>query len=161
MEYEGCDPQDISFNYAPYQFDSNFEKQAILRLLTEEDLKDNNVELYYNGMTDPDLNSFDIRTPHGRYTPDFLLLRRQGNRPYDKNKEKQARIARVFIIETKGKPFYDDEFKAKENFVKQIFVKRNPHIHYMNFVDEDNSGNFETHMDTFRGTLSRWLEKPL
>lgn len=159
LEYENPDPQDISFNYAPYRFDSNFEKQAILRMLEEEDLK--NAELYYNGMTDPNLKSFVIRTPHGRYTPDFLLLRREGDRPYEKNKKRQARITHVLIIETKGKAFYDENFKAKEKFIEETFIKHNPHVHYINFVDEENSGNFDIHMKRFQDTVSDWLEKPL
>ena len=159
LEDENPDPQDISFNYAPYRFDSNFEKQAILRMLEEEDLK--NVELYYNGMTDPDLNSFVIRTPSGRYTPDFLLLRRQDDRPYNKDRKKQARIAQVLIIETKGKAFYDDNFRKKEKFIKEVFIEHNPHVRYINFVDEDNSGDFDLHMKRFQDTVFDWLEKSL
>ena len=130
-------------------------------MLEECNLKDSNAELYYNGIADPDLNSFDIHTPYGRYTPDFLLLRREGGRPYDKSKEQQARIARVFIIETKGKPFYDDNFKMKEKFIKKTFKNHNPHIHYISFVDEDNSCDFDVHIDSLQRALSRWLEEPL
>ena len=161
LEHEGHDPQNISFNYAPYQFDSGFEKRALLEMLQESDLKDKAVELYYNGMTDPNLNSFVIRTPHGRYTPDFLLLRREGDRPYDKSQKRPARITHILIIETKGKAFYDENFKAKEKFIKETFMKHNPHIHYINFVDEGNKGDFNVHMNEFRNTLSDWLEKSL
>ena len=35
-------------------------------------------ELYYNGYTHGNLQSFYIKTPGGRYTPDFLLIRRHG-----------------------------------------------------------------------------------
>ena len=161
MEDEGLfGYNDISFNYAPYRLDSGFEKQAILRMLQEQQLSE--LELYYNGLTDANLDSFNIQTPTGRYTPDFLLLQRRGGQTYQKGKKGgQAPIERVLIIETKGKPFYDDEFKSKEQFIKKTFMRHNPQFHYVSFVDEDSSGNFDIHIDKLRNTVTQWLEKTL
>ncbi|MGR3912948.1 MAG: DEAD/DEAH box helicase family protein, partial [Gammaproteobacteria bacterium] len=68
LKDSAADPQDISFNYVPYRFDSGFERIAILEMLKQDFFQQ--FELYYNGMTAAGLQSFQIRTPHGGYTPD-------------------------------------------------------------------------------------------
>ena len=110
------DPQDISFNYLPYRFDSKFEQIALEEMLKLGELK--NLEVYYNGYNDNNqLQSFIIKTPLGAYTPDFLILKRKGNQSYKKDQNNNA-IEKVLMIETKGKPYYTEEFQQKEQFVK-------------------------------------------
>ena len=57
-----------------------------------------------------------------------------------------GRIDHVLILETKGKKFYDADFKAKEKFVKDVFLKHNPHFRYRCFVDDDDN-NFSRHLE--------------
>lgn len=123
------DPQNISFNYIPYQMDSNFEVNALKEMLISPELK--NLEVYFNGYKNEKLQSFYIQTPRGVYTPDFLILKRRGKM-----------IDKILIIETKGNPYYDDEFRAKEVFVKDEFVKHNPQFKYVNYVDMKGKNDF-------------------
>ena len=110
------------------------------------------LEFYYNGYRNGALQALVIRTPYGTYTPDFLILKRK---PADKPYRKQANYAhdsgagsidRVLILETKGKKFYDADFQAKEKFVKDVFLKHNPHFQYRCFVDEDDN-DFSRHLE--------------
>jgi hypothetical protein len=57
------------------------------------------------------------------------------------------------IVETKGKPYYDDEFKAKERFVKEEFRKHNPHFDYISFVDQDGQSNFSRFVDELKNKI--------
>jgi superfamily II DNA or RNA helicase len=147
---ENIDPQDISFNYIPYKMDSDFERNALFEMLKLVELK--NLEVYFNGYKDDKLQSFWIQTPRGKYTPDFLILKRQNNEPYIKNKP--VVIDKVIIIETKGKPYYNEEFQAKEKFIKEEFEKHNPHFKYHCFVDEDGKNDFSKHLDEFKKLLT-------
>ena len=147
-EETNCDPQDISYNYIPYKMDSAFEQNALAEMLNVSELKD--LEVYFNGYKDERLQSFWIQTPRGRYTPDFLILRRKENKTYRKGQT--ISIDKAIIIETKGKPYYNDEFRAKEKFVKDDFLKHNNHFSYHCFVDEGEN-DFTKHLDTFKRLL--------
>jgi len=147
-EDNNCDPQDISYNYIPYKMDSGFEQNALTEMLKLSELKD--LEVYFNGYKDERLQSFWIQTPRGRYTPDFLILRRKENKKYRKGQI--IPIEKAIIIETKGKPYYNDEFRAKEKFVKDEFLKHNNHFSYHCFVD-DGENDFTKHLDTFKQLL--------
>ncbi|WP_435550066.1 hypothetical protein [Desulfobacterium sp. N47] len=147
-EDNNCDPQDISYNYIPYKMDSGFEQNALAEMLKLSELKD--LEVYFNGYKDERLQSFWIQTPRGRYTPDFLILRRKENKKYRKGQI--IPIEKAIIIETKGKPYYNDEFRAKEKFVKDEFLKHNNHFSYHCFVD-DGENDFTKHLDTFKQLL--------
>lgn len=127
------DPHDISYNYIPYKMDSDFERNALEEMLKMSELK--GLEVYFSGYKDSNLQSFWIQTPVGVYTPDFLILKRDS----DNN------IAKVLIIETKGGSYYDDDFKRKEKFVKETFLKYNPNF------------NFEVFVDTGGNDFSRWI----
>ncbi len=147
-EDNNCDPQDISYNYIPYKMDSTFEQNALIEMLKLSELKD--LEVYFNGYKDDRLQSFWIQTPRGRYTPDFLILKRKENKKYRKGQT--IPIEKAIIIETKGKPYYNDEFRAKEKFVKDEFLKHNNHFSYYCFVD-DGENDFTKHLDTFKQLL--------
>ena len=138
-ERDRIDPNNISFNYMPYRMDSDFERVALRVMLALNELS--NLEVYFNGYKDGKLQSFWIQTPDGVYTPDFLILKRE-----------EGKIAKVLILETKGKAYYDDEFKRKEKFMKDVFVKHNPNFKYECFVDEDKN-DFEIHIERLQEML--------
>lgn len=150
-EDNNCDPQDISYNYIPYKMDSGFEQDALSEMLKLSELKD--LEVYFNGYKDERLQSFWIQTPRGRYTPDFLILRREENKKYRKGQT--IPIKKAIIIETKGKPYYNDEFRAKEKFVKDEFLKHNNHFSYHCFVD-DGENDFSKHIETLKQILKEF-----
>jgi len=133
------DPQDISFNYIPYGMDSSFEQNALSEMLKMSELAE--LEVYFNGYQNEKLQSFYIQTPRGVYTPDFLIIKRKGNKKYQ-NKNKKGEIEKILIVETKGEPFYNEEFRQKENFVKQDFLKYNPNFKYIPFVDKKGKNDF-------------------
>lgn len=150
-EDTNSDPQDISYNYIPYKMDSEFEQNALAEMLKLSELK--SLEVYFNGYKDERLQSFWIQTPRGRYTPDFLILRRKENKKYQKGQT--IPIEKAIIIETKGKPYYNDEFRAKEKFVKNEFLKHNNHFSYHCFVDEGEN-DFTKHLDTLKQILKEF-----
>jgi superfamily II DNA or RNA helicase len=147
FEDTDLDPQDISFNYLPYRFDSDFELSAIDEMLKLNDLS--NLEVYFNGIKQQELNSFSIQTPQGRYTPDFLIIKRKGKRyelQVDNKQDEQAgEIDKMLIIETKGEPYYTEEFQQKEKFVKDVFLKHNPKFEYVCFIDKGKN-DFKQHI---------------
>ena len=126
---QNIDPQNISFNYIPYRMDSNLEINALKEMLLLPEW--GGLEVYFNGFQDEKLQTFYIQTPRGVYTPDFLVLKR-----------KAKVIDKILIIETKGKIYYTDEFRAKEAFVKNEFIKHNPNFKYVNYVDEEAKNDF-------------------
>jgi len=132
------DPQDLSFNYIPYRFDSDFEMEAINEMLKLKSLSE--FEVYFNGIKENKLESFNIQTPYGKYTPDFLIIKRKGKRyEWQQNNEpdnKAGEIDKILIIETKGEPYYTEEFQQKEKFVKDVFLKHNPDFKYVCFIDK-------------------------
>ena len=123
-----------SFNYLPYKMDSSFEKNLLLKALGN--INDLDIEIYYNGYKNNDLESLKIDTPYGKYTPDFLVIKRDS---------KKKNIEKVLLIETKGDPF---ETKAKELYVKNVFLKHNDNFTYIkirNVKDDVNEYNKLTH----------------
>jgi hypothetical protein len=132
------DPQDLSFNYIPYRFDSDFEMEAINEMLKLKSLSE--FEVYFNGIKENKLESFNIQTPYGKYTPDFLIIKRKGKRyEWQQNNEpdnKAGEIDKILIIETKGELYYTEEFQQKEKFVKDVFLKHNPDFKYVCFIDK-------------------------
>jgi hypothetical protein len=145
---ENIDPHDISFNYVPYKMDSEYERNALESMLKMSELS--GYEVYYNGYKDDRLQNFWIQTPRGRYTPDFLILKRELGKIYSKSNK--SKITKVLILETKGKTYYNEEFKAKEKFIKDDFLKSNPHYNYYCFIDSGEN-NFEKHLEKFKEIL--------
>ena len=114
--------KDKSFHYLPYKTDSSFEQKFLEEVLTENVIKDNDLEVYYNG--DRALTEFKIKCYQqvgkkchyiGMYTPDFLIIKR-----------KDGKIHKALIVETKGEIYANDlTFKQKRNFMESAFVKQN------------------------------------
>ena len=160
LEGLGDDAGDISFNYIPYRFDSDLERVAIREMLKQQDCF-RQLELYYNGMTDAGLASFQIQTPRGVYTPDFLLLKREGGRRYQTPPPgapapKSAKIEKVLIIETKAETFYDEDFKAKERFVRGEFRKHNPNFDYFPIIDKTGRNDVASDLERLRREVGEW-----
>lgn len=144
------DPLNISFNYVPYKMDSDFERNAIYEILKLAELKD--IEVYYNGYSDKNLDGFYIKTPFGIYTPDFLILKRTKSGKY-KNETEKGEIEKVLIIETKAETYYNQEFKNKEKFVKDIFLTHNPLFTYKCFIDEGKN-DFKKHLKELKELIN-------
>jgi len=147
------DPQDISYNYVPYRMDSEFEQNALSDMLKLSELA--GLEVYFNGYKDNKLQVFYIETPRGKYTPDFLILKRAGNKKY-KNKDEKGEIEKILILETKGKPYYNEEFKAKEKFVREEFITHNPNFTYHCCIDEGGKNDFSKYIGEFRELISKF-----
>lgn len=111
-----------SFHYLPYRTDSDFEKIFLKEVLSLEDVKKLDLEVYYNG--DRGMTEFKIKCYKqingkwayiGLYTPDFLIIKR-----------KDGKIDKAIIVETKGKIYANDPtFKDKRAFMKTEFSKQN------------------------------------
>lgn len=117
-----------TYHYLPYRFDSRLEEQffanEIYPLITGKSL-----EVYFNG--DDTLTEFKIscytKTSRGwryigKYVPDFLLIKRNGEKQIDK----------VIIIETKGEGFAA-KFKERKEFMKEWVSKNNEQFGYPRF----------------------------
>lgn len=113
-----------SFNYLPYKMDSMYEFDFLKNVLRNLDNK--NIEIYYNGYKNNMLESLRIITPYGKYTPDFIVLKRDEN----------SNIIKILLVETKGTPF---ETEAKEKFIKEQFIKSNPNYSYIRIGDTENN----------------------
>lgn len=118
-----------TYHYLPYRFDSGMEYEIFQSALNLEYMKENNLELYFNG--DENLTDFHIECHHfdgshwhnlGSYFPDFLLLQR-----------KDDAIRKVMIIETKG-AYLAGKFKLRRKFLDETFVPQNSeHFGYQRF----------------------------
>jgi len=149
-EVDNIDPQNISFNYIPYRMDSSFEQNALSDMLKMSELA--GLEVYFNGYKNNELQGFYIETPRGRYTPDFLIIKRKGDRKYQSKKNK-GKIGKILIIETKGKLYYNEEFRQKEAFVKNEFVKYNPNFKYECFVDKQGKNDFSEFINELKNKI--------
>lgn len=119
-----------SFHYLPYKTDSNFEQKFLNEILTQSVVKDNGLEVYYNG--DDALTEFKIKcykkvnnrlTYIGMYVPDFLVINR-----------KEGKIDKAFIVETKGEIYsHDPKFLDKKAFMPEFISKNNEKFKYNRF----------------------------
>jgi hypothetical protein len=147
---DNIDPQDISFNYIPYKMDSGLERNALSEMLRMSELAE--LEIYFNGYKNNELQSFYIETPRGRYTPDFLIIKRKANKKY-LDEHNKGKIEKMLIIETKGKPYYNEEFRQKEAFVKNEFIKYNPGFRYECFVDKQGKNDFSEFVNELKDKI--------
>ncbi len=149
FEDDNIDTLDISFNYIPYRFDSDFEISAIHEMLKLSELR--NLEVYFNGYKDEQLQNFVIKTDSGNYTPDYLIIKRAQGKKY-KTKDNKGEIEKILIIETKGKTYYED-FKQKEKFINSTFLKHNKNFLFKCFVDEDRN-DFTLHLKELKSLIN-------
>jgi len=112
-----------TFHYLPYNFwQSKFELQFLKEALTLKEVKERNLEVYYNG--EKDLTDFRIvcfakkdnnYQRVGLYTPDFLIIKR-----------KNDAISKVLIVETKGSGYAEQTtFKLRKKFMETEFLQMN------------------------------------
>lgn len=114
--------KDKSFHYLPYKTDQGFEKKFLEEVLTQECIKENGLEVYYNG--DSHLTEFRIKCYErkngkynyiGLYTPDFLIIKR-----------KDDKIYKVLIVETKGEVYsHSPAFIGRRSFMQSEFLQKN------------------------------------
>ena len=112
-----------TYHTIPYRFDSRLERNYFVEMLLKA-IEEYDVEVYYNGEANltefriqcyrPNGPNGDAWEPIGRYAPDFLILRRDGQNQVDK----------VLILETKGH-VYADKFQEQRQFVEDYFLKKN------------------------------------
>ena len=111
--------KDATYQYLPYRFDSELERDFFRDILAAVD--EQQLEVYFNG--DEQFTSFIIK-PYKvtgndwealqQYVPDFLVLSRRDD----------GSIDRVLIIETKGQ-LYADSFKDKHDYMTGTFLELN------------------------------------
>ena len=104
---------EMSFHYDPYKFDSKLEVSLFEFILEQIGERRDNVKefLFTGGMTDRNKTDlvFEYRDKKGRYrnyTPDFLLIRNNGE---------------FIFLETKGKHL-EEHFEIKERYFKRYLT---------------------------------------
>lgn len=144
--------KDETFHYLPYRTDSAFEREIFTQILSLQDFKDLNLEIYYNG--DSSLTQFRIQTYKnnaklGLYTPDFLILKRENNI-----------ISKVLILETKGEG-YALNFKDKKDFMKDFVESNNEKYGYakFDFLYIDDSQNKEQQIAQIHNALQAFFNE--
>ena len=123
-----------SFHYLPYNFvQSGFELAMLKNMLRDTSLAEKNLEIYFNGergLTEFMIDCYKKNGKHwqkiGKYTPDFLVVRRNPQNKLDK----------ALIIETKGAGFAKD-FADKRSFMQDAFLAANPDFEFL-YLQEDN-----------------------
>ena len=111
---------DRTYHLLPYHMDSTLERRFFEAAKGHHALDKYNLILLYNGdraHTDFHIDCYtrqgDQWRAIGIYTPDFLFLKKEGNR-----------IVRALIIETKGTVFATDpDFVSRRDFMDTWFVK--------------------------------------
>lgn len=108
-----------TYHYLPYRFDSSLEREYLEQALAC--IKDQNIEVYYNGddqLTNFKIDCFKQSGRHwvriGKYVPDFLVLSRNA----------EGSIHKVIIVETKGEGFAA-KFADRRHFMETQFIKQN------------------------------------
>ncbi|MEI6434552.1 MAG: DEAD/DEAH box helicase family protein [Bacteroidota bacterium] len=116
-----------SFHYLPYNFggggSSGFEIETMQKALQLYDVKNKQLEIYYNGergLTEFVITCFAKEGKYwkniGKYITDFLILKRTG----------KDKIHKVLLIETKGALYAEDKvFQRKKNYIETGFLKLN------------------------------------
>ena len=108
-----------TYHYLPYRFDSSLEREYLEQALAC--IKDQNIEVYYNGddqLTNFKIDCFKQSGRHwvriGKYVPDFLVLSHNA----------EGSIHKVIIVETKGEGFAA-KFADRRHFMETQFIKQN------------------------------------
>ncbi|OIN91941.1 hypothetical protein AUJ42_01090 [Candidatus Collierbacteria bacterium CG1_02_44_10] len=131
LSYEN---KDRSFHYIPYEFSGSTFEQSILETIYQLDtFSKNKLEVYFNG--DRFLSTFKIhiykkfesgwRLIQNNYTPDFLLIQRDG----------KHKIKKTLIIETKGSHLAGD-FTDIKSFMEGKFSEINPEAYKFFYIED-------------------------
>jgi hypothetical protein len=135
--------KDKTLHYLPFYADSSFESRFLNNVLTFDVIQKKGLEVYYNG--DNNFTDFQIKCHKksrngtwsyiGRYTPDFLILRRNGD----------GRIDKVLIVETKGSIYAQDQrFQDKRQFTQNRFLELNTNMEYLYLQDTMTESEIQT-----------------
>lgn len=116
------DEHDISFHYAPYNFDTKPERDFFERILATLNMSVEDVEifLFTGGLTDPKKTDFHFEYKgldgnYHRYFPDFVIVKKTGE---------------FYIVEIKSeKERQDETVKAKRKAVERL-EKLQPDAHF-------------------------------
>ncbi len=121
-QFTADENKDRTYHYIPYKTDSSFEQRFFNEILSLPEIKDYNLEVYYNG--DRAMTEFKIKCYKksgnrwnyvGMYTPDFLIIQRE-----------KKKISKIVIVETKGEIYANDpKFIDKKLFMETEFTKQN------------------------------------
>ena len=115
--------RDRSFHYLPYDFkQSRLEQDILQKALCLTDLKEKNLEMYFNGergLTEFVIYCYACESGFwkniGRYTTDFLILQRRDDT-----------VHKALILETKGAGYSNDPvFLKKKHYVETEFLRQN------------------------------------
>jgi len=116
-----------TFHYLPYNFggsgSSGFEIDTFKLVLRLSGFIGKGLEIYYNGergLTEFVIDCFEKAgknwKPTGKYTTDFLVIKRTENN----------KIHKALLVETKGALYANDpRFQKKKNYVETEFLKLN------------------------------------
>ena len=119
----GLKPEAMNtYQYIPYRFDSPFEHDFYEMLMGLDLVGELGLEVYYNGdnavadfRVDCFRKSGATWKKVGKYTPDFLIIRRSGDA-----------IEKILITETKGVGYSRDQsFVERREFMENVFVPAN------------------------------------
>ncbi|MDO4807999.1 MAG: DEAD/DEAH box helicase family protein, partial [Coriobacteriales bacterium] len=111
-----------TYQYIPYRFDSPFEQTFYQMVMGLGTIKELGLEVYYNGdnaVADFRIDCFkkvgSMWKKVGKYTPDFLIVRRDG-----------GSIDKILIVETKGLGYSRERsFVERREFMEHVFVPQN------------------------------------
>ena len=148
-----------SFHYLPYDFkQSRLEQDILKNALCLGDLKEKNLEIYFNG--ERGLTEFVIHCfvhEHGfwknigRYTTDFLILQRRENR-----------IHKALILETKGVGYSrDPAFLKKKKYVAGEFLRQNNEkfgYRRFDFLYLEDSADMTTNLSTLSSKITTFFD---
>lgn len=113
--------KDKTYHYLPYHTDSAYEREVFQKILELGSFTELGLEAYYNGdssLSEFKIHAFKGNASIGRYTPDFLILQRNGGKIY-----------KILIIETKGSGFAQN-FNDKRAFMTEFINANNEKFAY-------------------------------
>ena len=151
--------KDRSFHYLPYDFkQSRFELDILKEALSLNDLKEKQLEIYFNGergLTEFVINCFakdgKFYKNIGKYTTDFLLIQRKDNTIY-----------KALILETKGSGYSNDPaFLKKKHYVETEFLEQNNQkfgYQRFDFLYLEDSADMPTNLTTLSQKINQFFK---
>ena len=154
--------RDKTFHYLPYDFgQSAFEEKTLTQILKLSNFQNSDLEVYYNGargLTDFVINCYEQTDSNyrmvGKYTPDFLIIKRNSN---------DNSIHKILILETKGRGFASEEnFTKRKEFINNEFIRDNnkkfgyPKFDFLYLQDDADEGQI---IKTLEKKITRFFEE--
>ncbi len=145
------DLHDISFHYAPYNFDTKPERAFFQRILATLNMSVEDVEtfLFTGGLTDPKKTDFHFEYKgvdgnYHRYFPDFVIVKKTGE---------------FYIVEIKSeKDRMDETVKAKRKAVERLKqLQPNTHFDYHIIYTTDSTADTSLQEDADMNAVVAWI----